>query len=145
MCVDGSETCLRRAGAPVAFESLVEIGADRAHRRLDLAVEEMVGAGKDLLLSCFGCLRRLAKAAAVSSKLFARSRDSWRLTVPLSVPSITVTFSIDSVSLFGPCGPSLRGPSPRGAVGDFGARVRRSVFFPKLSAVGEIPATAHER
>ena len=34
----------RGAVTPVALEPLVEIGRDRGHQRLDLAVEEMVGA-----------------------------------------------------------------------------------------------------
>src|SRR4029078_3706258 len=35
---------------PVALEPLVEIDADRLHQRLDLAVEEVIGAGDHLLL-----------------------------------------------------------------------------------------------
>jgi hypothetical protein len=41
--------CLTPRYSP-ALEPLVEIAADRRHQRLDLAVEELVGAGNDLLL-----------------------------------------------------------------------------------------------
>src|SRR6478672_1043342 len=49
----------RLSGAGLAFdlETLVEIGADRLHQRLDLAVEEMVRAGDDLLLDDDALLR----------------------------------------------------------------------------------------
>src|SRR5580765_6562413 len=50
---------LGSGGAGLAFdlETLIEIGADRLHQRLDLAVEEMVGAGNDLLLDHNALLR----------------------------------------------------------------------------------------
>jgi hypothetical protein len=50
----GTGYCKRRlcrsGGTSTLAEPLVEISSDRGHQRLDLAVEEMVGAGKDLLL-----------------------------------------------------------------------------------------------
>ena len=48
---------LRRAVRPSTLEPLVEIASDRLHQRLDLAVEEMVGAGNDLLLDDDAFLR----------------------------------------------------------------------------------------
>src|SRR5690242_4770585 len=44
------QAALRRARLARDVEALIEIGADRSHQRLDLAVEEMVGAGNDLLV-----------------------------------------------------------------------------------------------
>jgi hypothetical protein len=50
----GAGYCKRRlcrSGGPTGLaQPLVEILADRGHQRLDPAVEEMVGAGNDLLL-----------------------------------------------------------------------------------------------
>src|SRR3954468_5479912 len=50
---------LGSGGAGLAFdlETLVEIGADRLHQRLDLAIVEMIGAGDDLLLDHDAFLR----------------------------------------------------------------------------------------
>src|SRR5580693_1515060 len=57
----GAGYCKRRlcrSGRPPALaEPLVEILADRGHQRLDLAVEEMVGAGNDFLLDDDAFLR----------------------------------------------------------------------------------------
>src|SRR5271156_5157403 len=57
----GAGYCKRllcRSGRPSALsQPLVEITPDRGHQRLDLAVEEMVGAGNDLLLDDDALLR----------------------------------------------------------------------------------------
>src|SRR4051794_15830514 len=57
----------RRGMLALDLEALVEISADRLHQRLDLAIEEMVGAGDDLLLDHDALLRfeLLDKAADV--------------------------------------------------------------------------------
>src|SRR6266581_1385250 len=44
------ETSSSRARLALGLETLVEIGADRLHQRVDLAVEEVVGARDHLLL-----------------------------------------------------------------------------------------------
>src|SRR5437879_70242 len=41
---------LGRARLAIDLQALVEIGADGGHQRLDLGVEEMIGAGHDLLV-----------------------------------------------------------------------------------------------
>jgi hypothetical protein len=42
---------------PVELQSLVEIGADGLHQRVDFAVKEMIGAGNDFLLDHDAFLR----------------------------------------------------------------------------------------
>src|SRR5688572_23976661 len=54
--VMGYRACAR-SGAAVDLQTLVEIEPDRLHQRLDLAVEEVVGAGHDFLLDDDALLR----------------------------------------------------------------------------------------
>src|SRR5690242_21744311 len=47
----------QRSVLPVALEPFVEIGSDRLHQRLDLAIEEMIGTRDHLLLDDDALLR----------------------------------------------------------------------------------------